>query len=723
VTTTRAERALVAGACATAGLASATFLPWDAVVAPVCVAAVASTVLVAASRRLSPPLVLLCSAVVYVAVAGAAVFPGTTVLRTVPTLETLAALRSVLEVGWRDLLSARVPAPPAEPFVAIPFTATWLAAASGTWLLETRWRLLPVIPADVAFVLMVLLGDHASGRPRTQLVAFVALAGILALRRTPGRSPVSAVGGYGVVALLAVASALVVAAAPGVDAQSTPQLRSLVRPEVRPRSTVNPLAALGTNEISLEIGVTVHGWSGDPLRVPVVALDDYDGVRWSATGTYVRTGPELPASSVTSRGQRVRQAYEVRSSSLPWLPTVGRPVRLAARAGDVVGVDENTDGLAVDGETRYPLRYVVHSVVPPVPTEAELRRSDIALTVAAYRARPSQSVSSGLSAVASRLTLGAQSPFDQVARVAAFLRDDRRINKGRHFVVDPTAPAGFAAHQVERFVADDPTGRTGPPKMFVAAFAALLRELGIPARVVLGFELKEPRDGISATLTEKDLSAWAEVNLAGHGWTAFDPVPGRMGTAPTDTVEAALNDSVDEATTTAGTEGPEATDRPTAPPLPPRENDGSPWWPLAILTAVVALAAAAAPRALRAVRRWRRQHAPSPEERIVGAWLEAVDVVAAADGGRPASAYHVTAAVHAAGRLGPDAVAALRELGARVNAACFASTEAGVADSIAAWEAEGDFRRTARRARRQSRMHASAESAGSGPETRRTTTQ
>jgi hypothetical protein len=56
--------------------------------------------------------------------------------------------------------------------------------------------------------------------------------------------------------------------------------------------------------------------------------------------------------------------------------------------------------------------------------------------------------------------------------------------------------------------------------------AVMLRMLGIPARVAVGFT-SGTRDEGRWIVTDRDAHAWVEVWFAGHGWVPFDPTPGR----------------------------------------------------------------------------------------------------------------------------------------------------------------------------------------------------
>lgn len=66
--------------------------------------------------------------------------------------------------------------------------------------------------------------------------------------------------------------------------------------------------------------------------------------------------------------------------------------------------------------------------------------------------------------------------------------------------------------------------RLGYCEHYASAFVVLMRALDVPARVVTGYQGGElnPVDGFM-TVRQSDAHAWAEVWLAGRGWTRVDP--------------------------------------------------------------------------------------------------------------------------------------------------------------------------------------------------------
>jgi transglutaminase-like putative cysteine protease len=83
------------------------------------------------------------------------------------------------------------------------------------------------------------------------------------------------------------------------------------------------------------------------------------------------------------------------------------------------------------------------------------------------------------------------------------------------------SPPRLGRHSVDEFLFDT---RRGYCEHFSSAFVVLMRALGLPARVVTGYQGGElnPVDGF-ITVRQSDAHAWAEVWLRGRGWSRVDP--------------------------------------------------------------------------------------------------------------------------------------------------------------------------------------------------------
>jgi hypothetical protein len=120
-----------------------------------------------------------------------------------------------------------------------------------------------------------------------------------------------------------------------------------------------------------------------------------------------------------------------------------------------------------------------------------------------------------LAHLADRVTRGAKTPY------AATVDLERWFLVGGGFTYSNDPPVvspplvGFAT-----------TTRSGYCQYFAGAMALMLRYVGIPARVAVGFAGPsfDPVGG-EWTFTDHDAHAWVEVWFKGYGWLPFDPTP------------------------------------------------------------------------------------------------------------------------------------------------------------------------------------------------------
>ena len=127
-----------------------------------------------------------------------------------------------------------------------------------------------------------------------------------------------------------------------------------------------------------------------------------------------------------------------------------------------------------------------------------------------------------LQALAEQLTAGARSPY------AAAVALEQWFRFGGGFVYDqhpPKPPPGS-----RRWTTSSRTRKRGYCQHFAGAMALMLRYLGIPSRVAVGFASGNYRHG-EWVVSDRDAHMWVEVWFRGWGWVPFDPTPGRGGLA------------------------------------------------------------------------------------------------------------------------------------------------------------------------------------------------
>ncbi|OPZ15711.1 MAG: Protein-glutamine gamma-glutamyltransferase [candidate division BRC1 bacterium ADurb.BinA364] len=99
-------------------------------------------------------------------------------------------------------------------------------------------------------------------------------------------------------------------------------------------------------------------------------------------------------------------------------------------------------------------------------------------------------------------------------------------------------PPLLGAHPVDDFLF---VTQRGFCEHYASAFVVLMRAAGVPARVVTGYQGGEanPIDGF-VVIRQSDAHAWAEVWLAGRGWTRIDPTAAVAPTRVESGIVAAL---------------------------------------------------------------------------------------------------------------------------------------------------------------------------------------
>ncbi|MBI2867032.1 MAG: DUF4129 domain-containing protein [Chloroflexi bacterium] len=118
-------------------------------------------------------------------------------------------------------------------------------------------------------------------------------------------------------------------------------------------------------------------------------------------------------------------------------------------------------------------------------------------------------------ALAQRLTARAANPYDKASAIEDYLR-----TLPYTWEVEPPP---FNADGVEHFLF---TLRKGYSDYFSSTMTVILRSVGIPARLALGYATgdqdPQAKDWV---VKDKDSHAWPEVYFPGYGWVPFEPTP------------------------------------------------------------------------------------------------------------------------------------------------------------------------------------------------------
>ena len=120
-----------------------------------------------------------------------------------------------------------------------------------------------------------------------------------------------------------------------------------------------------------------------------------------------------------------------------------------------------------------------------------------------------------VSDLAKEITSGIANPYDKAKAIEDYLH-------GLGYDQEIPAPP-FDADGVEHFLFELERGYS---EYFGSAMAVLLREVGVPARMVVGYTPREfDFNARHWVVREADSHGWAEAFFPGYGWVEFEPTP------------------------------------------------------------------------------------------------------------------------------------------------------------------------------------------------------
>src|SRR5262245_14344418 len=446
------------------------------------------------------------------------VLPQTT-LYGIPSLRTLRALGRSLEFVGQQARERVAPTPPLPPLMLAAVTAVWTAAFSSHALaIRAGSPLLAVLPpiALVGFADTVL---EDGARPVYAIVLLAAAIAVVfadGLRRVRQWGPVwsgsskarrvgPSVRGSRPVALAVIALAVLV---PGL----LPGFRS------------DPLVDLSnsTDNGSLDPFVSIHAQltSDAPIRNlfdvktdeahywRLYALDHFDGDSWTSLNPYGSNGG-LPVTVPGSlRGQLgtappnaevLDQTFTILNdlSGQKGIPMAQTPVQITDSTFDQVTWDAARGTAFVDGDLETGDQYSVRSniVVPSARDLDPLQFSD-PKDYGPWTELPPD-FDPRITKIAEDWTAGATTDFQKVNDIIQHFHDGQ-------FTYSEDVDLGEGEDAIYDFLENT---KVGFCQQYALSAAVLLRALGLPARVAVGYQDGDLQDDESYVVTNKNAHA------------------------------------------------------------------------------------------------------------------------------------------------------------------------------------------------------------------------
>lgn len=357
-------------------------------------------------------------------------------------------------------------------------------------------------------------------------------ATVIAPKRVPIVSTLGASLGLAAVGLLA--ASVLAAATPSI---STSLLLGSPSPGNLFARGVSPFIDLGRDLRRPEPRPAFHYFArdGDRPYFTLLTLDRFEGEVWGVTERAVdgdNTVDALPqpdglsATVETSEHPIDVTIDEVRTT---WLPVPYPTARIEGLQGSWFWDDGSLTVRSVDSNTGGQRYRATLLEVDPTPGQLRSADRDIPVDIEPYLALPEE-MPAVITDTASTITAAAGSPYDAAVAIQAYLR-------GVDFDYSTEAPVedGYDGGGFD-VVAEFLETKAGYCVHFASTMAVLAREVGIPARISIGYTQGTPTEnrvnGVQRVdVDSHDLHSWPELYFEGVGWVPFEPTPGR-GSVP-----------------------------------------------------------------------------------------------------------------------------------------------------------------------------------------------
>ncbi|MGH8901473.1 MAG: transglutaminaseTgpA domain-containing protein [Egibacteraceae bacterium] len=282
--------------------------------------------------------------------------------------------------------------------------------------------------------------------------------------------------------------------------------------------TSNPIVDIKARLVSPDTRPVLRVRSPRPVYLRITSLDVYNGQREEWTSGGIRGAPvsgPLPNQEPATISEKVTVAVTVANvgPGAVLVPAPYLPVSVSGPVSETFQYDPRVATLTLDRNLVLSPgdQYRVTATIPAPPGEEldgiEPRRGGDATQLP-------EGIPPQVGQLAREISgsAGAQTPFAQ----ALAIQDELRTWA---YSLEPAPGHGGSA--MASFLA----AREGYCEQFAGTMAVMLRTLGIPARVAVGFTPGTPTASGEFVITNANAHAWVEAHFPRLGWIAFEPTP------------------------------------------------------------------------------------------------------------------------------------------------------------------------------------------------------
>ena len=251
-----------------------------------------------------------------------------------------------------------------------------------------------------------------------------------------------------------------------------------------------------------------------------LALERFDGHRWSTDPASFRPVLERESGLVSVADEWQRRRRGQRALYRVEIQNVDADALFAAGVPEYLNIGPARVSRAPSGAFRFgfvpadTLRYEVYSFIGPETGPPEPHRFRLTVTEREQNLLLPP-LDPRIAELARQMTLGATDDLTRARDIETRLRHD--------YAYSLDLPSIEVRDPVSNFLF---VRKRGYCEYFASAMTVMLRGLGIPARLVNGFQsgVANPYSG-TVVIRASDAHTWVEAFLPETGWTVFDPTP------------------------------------------------------------------------------------------------------------------------------------------------------------------------------------------------------
>jgi Transglutaminase-like superfamily/TgpA N-terminal domain len=256
-------------------------------------------------------------------------------------------------------------------------------------------------------------------------------------------------------------------------------------------------------------------------------LDRFDGESWTSTnpnGSEAGVPVSIPGrlgrfgTTPAPGGETLDQTFTI-VGDVPGpnaLPMGQTPVEISESSFDNVTWDRARGQAFVDGDLKPGMRYRIRSqIAVPSADDLDQLQFDAPADYGRWTQLPTN-LDPRFTEIAQQWTVGETSDYRRVLAI------QQHFHTGG-FVYSTDVEAAGDADALLEFLTQT---RAGFCQHYASAMAVLVRALGLPARIAVGYGPGTLQDNGTYLVKSSDAHAWVEVRFPTYGWLQFEPTPG-----------------------------------------------------------------------------------------------------------------------------------------------------------------------------------------------------